>query len=125
MVRGVDAYTYQYLVLVVFLAVAVAFPLVPLAIARVLAPRKPSPMKAEIYECGLESKGDAWVQLKVQYYVYALAFVAFDLEAPFVYAWAVVFKRLPVATFVEMMLFIAVLVVGLIYAWRKGVLEWR
>ena len=126
MVRpSMDSYTYQFLVLGVFLAVAVAFPLVPLFIARMIAPRKPSQMKQDTYECGLEAKGDPWGAFKVQYYVYALAFVAFDLEAPFVYAWAVVFKHLSVFAFVEMMIFIGVLVAGLLYAWRKGVLEWR
>jgi NADH-quinone oxidoreductase subunit A len=120
-----DSYTYQYLVLVVFLGVATAFPIAPLVVARIVAPRKPSPSKQDTYECGLEAKGDPWIAFKAQYYVYALAFVAFDLEAPFLYAWAVVFNGLPVFAFLEMMLFIAVLVAGLIYAWRKGVLEWQ
>ena len=79
----------------------------------------------DTYECGLESRGDSWVQLNVQYYIYALAFVAFDLEAPFLYAWAVVFNKLPLVVFFEMLVFIAVLMVGLIYAWKKGVLEWK
>ena len=119
------SYTYQYLTLLIFLAVAVIFPLAPLAIARVLAPRKPSVVKQDTYECGLPSKGDPWIAFKVQYYVYALAFVAFDLEAPFIYAWATVFKKLPIIGFIEMLIFLAVLAVGLIYAWRKRVLEWR
>ena len=119
-----DSYTHQYLVVVVFVDVATIFACVPLLLARIVAPRKPSPTKQDTYECGLESKGDPWVQLNVQYYVYALAFVAFDLEAPFIYAWAVVFNKMPVYVFFEMMAFIAVLMVALIYAWRKGVLEW-
>ena len=120
-----DAYTYQYLSIVVFLCVAIAFPLAPLLIARVIAPRKPSAIKSATYECGLEAKGDPWVAFKVQYYVYALAFVAFDLEAPFLYAWAVVFKKLPISAFIEMLVFLAVLTAGLVYAWRKRVLEWK
>ena len=120
-----DPYTYQYLVLAVFLVVAIGFPLAPLAIAWVIAPKKPSPSKQDIYECGLESKGDPWVSFKAQYYVYALAFVAFDLETPFIYAWAVVFNKLPIFAFIEMLIFIAVLAAGLVYAWSKGVLEWE
>jgi NADH:ubiquinone oxidoreductase subunit 3 (subunit A) len=122
---GLDSYAYQYLVLVVFLVVATIFPLLPIVLSRIVAPRKPSQIKQDTYECGLESKGDAWVAFKAQYYVYALAFVAFDLEAPFVYVWAVVFKQLPVAVFFEMMAFIGVLVAGLIYCWKKGALDWE
>jgi NADH-quinone oxidoreductase subunit A len=97
---------------------------VPLTIARLLSPKKPSQQKLDTYECGLESKGDPWLGFKSQYYVYALAFVAFDLEAPFLYAWAVVFHGMGLIAFIEMMIFIAVLVAGLAYAWKKGVLEW-
>jgi NADH:ubiquinone oxidoreductase subunit 3 (subunit A) len=120
-----DSYTLQYSALAVFLAVAIIFPLLPLFLASIVSPKKPSPMKQSVYECGLESKGDPWGAFKVDYYVYALVFVAFDLEAPFLYAWAVVFHKMPVFVFVEMIVFIAVLVAGLAYAWKKGVLEWR
>jgi NADH-quinone oxidoreductase subunit A len=120
-----DAYSYQYFVLGIFVLVAIAFPIAPIVLSKLVAPKKPSAMKQDTYECGLEAKGDAWIALKPQYYVYALAFVAFDLEAPFVYAWAVVFKTLPVWAFVEMIVFLAVLVAGLVYAWRKGALEWH
>lgn len=120
-----DAYTMQYSALGVFVAVAIVFPLIPLFLSSLIAPHKPSTTKQAAYECGLESKGDPWGAFKVNYYVYALVFVAFDLEAPFLYAWAVVFHGMPVFVFVEMLVFIAVLVAGLAYAWRKGVLEWR
>lgn len=120
-----DSYALEYGSLIAFVVVGTLFPLAPLLLSSLLAPKKPSATKLDAYECGLESKGDPWVALKVQYYVYALAFVAFDLEAPFLYAWAVVFHKLPVFAFVEMMIFIAVLVAGLTYAWKKGVLEWK
>ncbi len=120
-----EGYAAQYGSLVVFIVVGALFPIAPLVAASIIAPKKPSQTKEDTYECGLESKGDPWVALKVQYYVYALAFVAFDLEAPFLYAWAVVFHKLSVFAFVEMMIFIAVLVVGLAWAWKKGALEWR
>ena len=119
-----DHYTNQYLVLVVFFAVAIVFASLPIVLAKIVAPKKPSTIKQDTYECGLEARGDPWIQLNVQYYVYALAFVAFDLEAPFLYLGAVVFHKMPISVFIEMLVFIAVLMVGLIYAWRKGVLEW-
>lgn len=120
-----DSYSYQYAVLAAFAVVALAFPIAPIVLSKLLAPKKPGTIKQDTYECGLEAKGDAWIALKPQYYVYALAFVAFDLEAPFVYAWAVVFNSLPAWVFVEMVIFLAVLAAGLVYAWRKGALEWR
>jgi NADH-quinone oxidoreductase subunit A len=119
-----DTYTHQYLVLLVFFAVATVFAVAPILIAKAVAPKKPSQSKQDSYECGLEAKGDPWIQLNVQYYVYALAFVAFDLEAPFLYLWAVVFHKMPISVFIEMLVFIGVLMFGLIYAWRKGILEW-
>ena len=119
-----DSYALEHLEVVVFAAVAVGFACAPLLLARLVAPRKPSQIKQDTYECGLPATGDPWVRFHVQYYVYALAFVAFDLEAPFIYAWAVVFKKMPVVSFLEMLLFIGVLMVGLLYAWRKGVLDW-
>ncbi len=120
-----DAYYSNYLFLAVFLVVAILFPLVPIGIARLVAPRKPSPKKLDIYECGLESKGDAWVQFKVQYYIYALVFVIFDVETIFLYPWAVSFHRLGLFAFVEMIIFLAILAAGLVYAWKKGVLDWK
>jgi|ERR1043166_114820 NADH:ubiquinone oxidoreductase subunit 3 (subunit A) len=120
-----DSYYSNYFFLGVFLVVAIIFPLLPLGIARIVAPRKPSKQKQDIYECGLESKGDAWVQFKVQYYIYALVFVIFDVETVFLYPWAVSFGSLGVFAFVEMIIFILILGAGLVYAWKKGVLDWK
>jgi|ERR1051325_7411811 NADH:ubiquinone oxidoreductase subunit 3 (subunit A) len=120
-----DSYSNNYSFLALFLVIAIAFPLLPLAIARLVAPRKPSPQKQAIYECGLESKGDAWMQFKVQYYIYTLLFVIFDVETAFLYPWAVSFNKLGLFAFVEMILFLAMLAAGLVYAWKKGVLEWK
>src|SRR5258706_11580010 len=120
-----DSYTSQYLFITVFLAVAVAFPLAPLLIARLVAPRRPSPTKNDIYECGLVSKGDAWVQFRVGYYIYALIYVIFAVETVFLYPWAVAFAGMGLAGFVEMMIFVFLLVVGLGYAWGKGALDWK
>jgi NADH-quinone oxidoreductase subunit A len=120
-----DLYAFQYLFVVVLLAVAVAFPLVPLLIARLIAPRKPAPTKQAIYECGLTSKGDAWVQFRVGYYIYALIYVIFAVETVFLYPWAVAFAGLSFGAFIAMMVFVLLLVEGLVYAWAKGALDWK
>lgn len=117
------------LVLLVFLAVAVAFPLVPLGLARLWArafsPAKPGAVKQATYECGLESPGDAWIQFRSEYYLYAILFLVFDVEALFLIPFAVAFTGLPVGAFVAMTLFVVLVVEGLVWAWRKGVLTWR
>ena len=89
-----------------------------------LAPRKPNPIKQQTYECGIETVGETWVQFKVQYYIFALVFLIFDIELVFLFPWAVAFDMLPLFAVFEGILFILILVAGLIYAWRKGVLEW-
>jgi len=120
-----DSYAAQYLFVVVFLAVAVAFPLLPLIIARIVAPRKPAQTKQDTYECGLASKGDAWVQFRVGYYIYALIYVIFAVETVFLYPWAVAFAGLSFGAFIAMMVFVFLLVEGLVYAWAKGALDWK
>lgn len=119
-----DSYFYHYLFIGVFVAVAVVFPLLPIILAKFVAPRKPSPLKQMPYECGVEPVGDPWVQFRVQYYIYALVFVIFDVETIFIYPWAVGFKQLGLLGFAEMFLFLAILAVGLAYAWKKKALEW-
>ena len=119
-----SAYFQQYLFIGLLTAVAVVLGVAPLILAKFIAPKKPGKSKQAPYECGLESKGDPWVQFRVQYYVYALLFVIFDVEVVFIYPWALVWKGLGPVVFAEMVLFLAILAVGLIYAWKKGVLEW-
>lgn len=120
-----DQYLYNYFFLGIFLIVALIFPLLPILLARVVAPKKPSPVKNAIYECGLESKGDSWLQFKVQYYIYALLFLIFDIETVFLYPWALAHNTLGMFAFVEILIFLTVLVIGFLYEWRKGALEWR
>ena len=120
-----DSYTTQYLFVIVFLLVAAAFPLLPLVLARLIAPRRPTPTKNDTYECGLASKGDAWVQFRVGYYVYALIYVIFAVETVFLYPWAVAFAGLSFGAFIAMMVFVLLLVEGLVYAWAKGALDWK
>lgn len=115
----------SYLLILLLLIGAILFAVAPLIIAGILGPKKRSKIKNATYECGLESKGDPWVQFKVQYYIFALVFVIFDLETVFLFPWAVAFNSLGAFAFVEMLIFIAILAAGLLYAWGKGVLDWK
>ncbi len=119
----------DYLLLVVLMLAALGFALVPLGLARLWAhyfsPSKPGPEKNASYECGLEAKGDAWIQFKPQYYLYAIIFLVFDVETIFLLPFAVAFTGLPVGAFLAMMVFLLLLVEGLVWAWLKGVLTWR
>lgn len=118
-----------YLFLLVLAIGALAFALVPLALARLWArkfsPPKPGHDKNAIYECGLESKGDAWVQFKSEYYLYAIMFLIFDVETIFLLPFAVSFGGLPVGAFIAMMVFLLLLAEGLVWAWQKGILTWK
>lgn len=114
----------EYIFIALFILVALIFPLVAFIAAYVVRPKKSNPIKSSIYECGLETIGETWVQFRVQYYIYALVFVIFDIETVFLYPWAVAYNRLGLFALVEMFIFIAILVGGLIYAWRKGALKW-
>ena len=117
------------LFLTVFLAVAIAFPFVPLVLAALWAkyfsPAKPGPIKNATYECGLESQGDAWIQFKSDYYLYAILFLIFDVEALFLFPFAVAFLGLPAGAVVAMLIFVLLLVEGLAWAWAKGALNWK
>lgn len=104
--------------------IAVIFPAIPVILAKLLSPKKPSPIKNDTYECGLETIGSSWIQFRVQYYLYALIFVVFDVETVFLFPWAVSFNVLGWFALVEMFIFVAILLLGLAYAWRKGALEW-
>ena len=95
-----------------------------LLLSRALRPRVPSVEKSITYECGVDPIGGGWSQSTVRYYVFALLFVIFDVEAVFLFPWAIVFEKIGIFAFVEMMIFIAILALGLVYAWRKKVLEW-
>jgi NAD(P)H-quinone oxidoreductase subunit 3 len=109
---------------------ALAFPLIPIVASVVfgllkIRPKRPNPIKSATYECGVETEGDAWGQFNVRYYLFALLFVVFDVEAVFLYPWAVAFRQLGLFAFVEAVLFVAVLLVGYVYAWRRKALEWQ
>jgi NADH:ubiquinone oxidoreductase subunit 3 (subunit A) len=108
----------------IFLVVALAVPLVAVVLPVLISPKKPSRRKEEVYECGIETKGNIRVQFKSQYYIYALIFLVFDIETIFLFPWAVALGKLPLFAVFEGVLFIAILFGGLIYAQRKGALAW-
>ena len=120
---------HPYLFIVLLMLGAAAFALGPLAVAWVWAktfsPAKPGRNKNAIYECGLESKGDAWVKFGAEYYLYAIVFLIFDVETVFLLPFAVSFGGLSAGAFIGMLVFLLLLTEGLVWAWRKGVLTWR
>jgi len=121
------AYSHAFLVL--FLAVALAFPLLMLGVAQLwvifFQAAKPGVVKNATYECGLEASGDAWIQFKAHYYLYAILFLIFDVEVLFLLPFAVAFTSLPAGAIVAMLLFILLLAEGLVWAWHRGYLEWK
>jgi NADH:ubiquinone oxidoreductase subunit 3 (subunit A) len=114
----------QWVFVGLLLVVGLFLPAVVILINWLLGPRKPNSLKNSIYECGIETVGETWVQLKSQYYIFALIFVVFDIEAVFLLPWAVAYDKLQMYMVLEGVLFILILAAGLVYAWRKGVLEW-
>ncbi len=114
----------SWLYILLFMIVAVIVPFAAILIPRIIAPRKPNPIKQSTYECGMETVGDSWVQFKAQYYVFALIFLVFDVETVFLFPWAISLNALPMFAVMEGVIFILILVAGLVYTWRKGMLEW-
>lgn len=120
----------EYGYIAILLAFAVLFPSLPLIVSFALRtlrlrPSDPNPVKSDTYECGVETVGDSWVQFNFRYYLVALLFVVFDVEVIFLYAWAVAGGDVLVPGFVAVMVFLSILVLGYVYDWRKGGLEWR
>lgn len=108
-----------------FLIFGIAFVAGAFIVSWLLRPRDPNPLKNAPYECGEIVKGTSWIQFNVRYYLIALVFVVFDIEALFLIPWAVVFRELGTIAYIEMMVFVLILIFGLIYAWKKGALEWQ
>jgi NADH:ubiquinone oxidoreductase subunit 3 (subunit A) len=111
--------------LLVFLLGGIAFGFIVIITNWLVRPKRPNKEKEKTYECGLDTDGPTWVQFKISYFLYALLFVIFDVETVFLYPWAVAYKSLGWFALVEMLIFIAILAVGLLYAWKKGALEWK
>jgi len=114
----------NYLPVLMFMLVAMAFPLVTLALAKLVRPQKDEAVKLAAYECGIEAVGDARGRYSVRFYVIAVLFVVFDVETIFLFPWAVQFLRLGWVGLLTMGLFLTVLLLGFVYAWKKGALEW-
>jgi NADH-quinone oxidoreductase subunit A len=121
----------NYFPILMFVLVGIAVGVLPVAMGFILAPSRPDPEKLSPYECGFEAFEDARMKFDVRYYLIAILFILFDLEIAFLFPWATIFKDI-VATesiklfgFIEMMTFVVVLVIGYVYAWAKGALEWE
>jgi NADH-quinone oxidoreductase subunit A len=114
----------NYIFIGLLLLVAITFALLPLIVVWIIAPRKRSLAKSDTYECGVRTYGETWIRFRIQYYIYALMFVVFDIETVFLYPWAVSYAGLGTFALIEMVVFLVILSVGLAYAWAKGVLRW-
>ncbi len=114
----------EWIYIGLFLVAGVLIPAAAIIVSAIVSPRKPNPIKESTYECGIETVGENWVQFKAQYYIFALVFLVFDVEVVFLFPWAVALNQLGVFVVVEGLIFIGILVAGLVYAWRKGMLEW-
>lgn len=112
-------------VILLFFIIGFIFVGIGLLAAAIIRPNKPNPVKNSTYECGEEPIGNPWIKFNIRYYVVALVFILFDVEVVFLLPWAVVFKSLGWFAFIEMIVFVAILLVGLAYIWAKGDLEWE
>ena len=111
----------------IFLLIASSIPILTFSISKILTPisnNDQGPEKLTSYESGIEPMGDAWIQFQIRYYMFALVFVIFDIETVFLYPWAMSFNELGLSAFIEALVFIFISIIGLVYAWRKGALEW-
>ena len=115
----------QYLPVILFIAVGVAVGVAPQVLGYVLGPNRPDPAKNSPYECGFEAFEDARMKFDVRYYLVAILFILFDLEIAFLFPWAVALTEIGASGFWAMMVFLGILVVGFVYEWKKGALDWE
>jgi NADH-quinone oxidoreductase subunit A len=115
----------NYLPIMIFIAIGIAIGVLPILAGFLLAPHKPDSEKLSPYECGFEAFEDSRMRFDVRYYLVAILFIIFDLEIAFLFPWAVVLDSIGLFGFVAMMIFLAILVVGFVYEWKKGALEWE
>ena len=113
-----------YIPIFIFLAIAILFPTVTIIVARLIRPSAPSVTKLEAYECGIKAASDSRGRYTVRFYIIAILFVIFDVETIFLFPWAVRYKMLGWFGIAEVMVFLAILIVGYVWAWTKGALEW-
>ena len=120
-----NLYQNNYMIVFIFLGLGVLLPIVALFIGKLLRPNKPQETKYTTYESGIEPFNDSRVQFTIRYYIFALMFVIFDVETVFLYPWAVAYEKLGIFALIEMLIFVLMLVIGLLYAWKKKVLKWN
>ncbi|MBC8078931.1 MAG: NADH-quinone oxidoreductase subunit A [Gorillibacterium sp.] len=114
----------SYVIIAIFIGFGILLPIVALTIGKLLRPSKPHDEKLTTYESGNEPVGEGQIRFNIRYYLFALMFVIFDVETVFLYPWAVAYGKLGLFAFVEMVIFIGMLAIGLLYAWKKKVLQW-
>lgn len=114
-----------WIFVLIFAVMAIGFALLPILLAKVVAPKKPGLTKQQPYECGVAPSGDSWLQFKPQYYIYALMFLVFDVEVAFLYPWAAAYRKVGWLALGEVFLFLAILGGALYYAWKKHDLKWE
>ena len=119
-----ESYFQSYGVMVALLVAGLGLVAVAFTAARIVAPRRQLPEKLTTYECGIDPVGEGWSQSQIRYYIYAFLFVIFDVESVFLFPWATIFERLGMQAVVEMTIFVFILALGLLYAYRKKVLQW-
>lgn len=119
-----EMYTNNYVIVAIFIALGIFLPVAALTLGRFLRPSKPTNEKATTYESGNEPVGESHVRFNIRYYLFALMFVIFDVETVFLYPWAAAYHQLGLFALIEMLVFVCLLAVGLIYAWKKKVLQW-
>src|SRR6266567_2171561 len=115
----------EYFPILLFILVALGVGVAPVVLGKLLGPNRPDPEKLSPYECGFEAFEDARMKFDVRYYLIAILFILFDLEIAFLFPWAVVLPEIGIFGFWSMMIFLAILIVGFIYEWKKGALEWE
>ncbi len=115
----------EYFPVLLFIIVAVGVGVVPMILGKLVGPSRPDPEKLSPYECGFEAFEDARMKFDVRYYLVAILFILFDLEIAFLFPWAIVLNEIGLFGFLSMMVFLAILVVGFVYEWMKGALEWE
>ncbi len=115
----------QYFPILLFIIIGIIFGLVPLILGAILGPNRPTPPKNAPYECGFDAFGDARMKFDIRFYLIAILFIIFDLEIVFFFPWAVVINEIGLAGLLAMAVFLGLLIVGFIYEWRKGALEWE
>ncbi len=114
----------QWLYIAIFVAISILLPTIAILLARILSPKKPNNIKNSVYECGMETYEKTWIQFRIQYYLYALVFLIFDVETVFLYPIAVAYNQISLFMIIETIIFITILFIGFLYIWRKGALTW-